>query len=361
MAFQILHYSDHFSKQQIDFARSLGIAEQDMHKALLRLEREKTPEEVKEEILLDMEGKRCPHCQKVWPVDQKTRYRNRHRNACEKIHAKKNQAQFLKQPQPMSSSKSSTPSSSSASPTSSSRNSTASRQTSISSQSRPAKRKLDDTNGWSSGSDCADEGTCATTTEEQSTAHPTGKRPKPADKNTNEPIVGKASFKQQSGTIEIDRAHKFVTWQPEHRLTNTQPVVLQMADLRNFQRNTAAGSTPNPRRGLVLKIITQAVGHLDSVAHVFRFPCTDEGRGDANAFSDVLCPLAKAARCRELGSRTSAGQGTISSSQEVDVVANAESMTSQAVGVADSIEANEGVEVEEDEDSSDVEWEPVLL
>ena len=360
MAFQMLPYSAFFSPQQINLARSLGTTEQDMHKTLLNLERKKTPEEVKEEILLEMEGKRCPHCQKVWPVDQKIRYRNRHRNACEKLKAKKNQAQLLEQTQSVSSSEASRRSPSPASPTSSSQSSTASTQTSISSQSRSAKRKLDDSEGSSSGNDCSAEEQDQAATEQQSPAQPSAKRPKTADENHNEPLMGKASFKHQPGAIGIERAREFVTWLPENHLIGVQPVVIRMLDLKNFQRNTAAGGPPKPNRGLVLKIITQAVGESVSAAHTFRFPCTDEGRRDADAFSDVLSPFGKAARSRELDPHMSAGQGPVSVNQGLDVVVNVESTTTEVVvGVADTVEENNGNE-DGDEDGSDVEWDTVI-
>lgn len=359
MAFQVLPYSAFFSPQQINLARSLGTPEQDMHKTLLNLERKKTPEEVKEEILLEMEGKRCKYCQKVWPVDQKIRYRNRHRNACEKLQAKKNQAQLLEQTQSVSSSEASQRSPSPASPTSSSQSPTASSQTSMSSQSRSAKRKLDDSEGPSSGDDCSAEEQDQATTEQQSTAHSSAKRPKTADENHNEPLTGQASFKHQPGAIGIDRAREIITWLPESHLIRVQPVVIRMLDLRNFQRNTAGGPS-NPKRGLVLKIITEAVGELVSAAHTFRFPCTDKGRRDADAFSEVLSPFGRAARSRELGSHMSSGQGPVLAIQGIDVIANVESTTTEViVGVADTAEENDGLE-DGDEDGSDVEWDTVI-
>jgi hypothetical protein len=358
MAFKMLPYSAFFSKQQINLARSLGTTEQDMHKTLLNLERKKTPEEVKEEILLEMEGKRCPHCQKVWPVDQKIRYRNRHRNACEKLQAKKNQAQFSEQTQSVSSSEASQRSPSPASPNSSSQSSTASSQTSISSQSQPAKRKLDDGEGPSSGDVCAAEAKDQAITEQQSTARPSAKRPKTADENHNEPLIGKASFKQQPGAIGIDRARETVTWLPENHLIGVQPVVIRMRDLINFQRNTAAGGPSKPNRGLVLKIITQAVGELVPAAHTFRFPSTNKGRRDADAFSDILSPFGKAARSRELDSHMSTGRGPVLASQGLDVIANVERTTLE-VGVADTAEENDGAK-DGNEDSSDVEWDNVI-
>jgi hypothetical protein len=131
---------------------------------------------------------------------------------------------------------------------------------SFSSPSRSPKRnpKAADENGLASGDDEV-EGTANDSNEQkQWEASPLAKRPKLAEDNASELIIGKALFKKQPGTINIDRARNLITWQPEDR-TTANAVVIIMADLINYQRNTAGGAS-NPKRGLNHKIISQGPG-----------------------------------------------------------------------------------------------------
>lgn len=288
-------YKDTYTQTQIDEVRALGTSERDMLEILICTQDYKlTVEDARKAIIAREEGKNCPYCGKELEPGQARRYRNRHVNGCAKKREKGSLIRTLEQTQPASPPKSPLPTSSPASskPTPSSASS-------FSSPSRSPKRKAADENGPASG-DGEVEGTMNDSNEqEQSEASPLAKRPKLAEDNASELIMGKALFKKQPGTIDIDRARNLITWQPED-CTIAKAVVIMMADLTNYQRNTAGGAS-NPGGGLNHKIISQGLGEPKPSSHIFKFPSTDDGRRVSDAISDVLAPLARAARSRDDG------------------------------------------------------------
>lgn len=400
MPYEKESYRKAFGQREIDYVRSLGIPERDMHEVIILVcKLGRTPEQAKE-MMIEKEGaKCCPHCKKELPFDMKPRYRNRHINRCTKKLRLRSQSQVSEQVQPASPLHSSSPSSSPASTSSPSPNSTASSSSSLSSPSRSPKRKVDDANDLFSGNDDLSTKTNHSNDEERSGASPSAKRPKLFEKSANEPITCKTSFMQQPGTINIDIDRKFVTWHSDDR-TGAHPVVIPIANLKNLQRTTAA--TASKSKGLALKLFAQDLEDLEPTVYLFRFSSTNDGDSEARTIDEALLPFAKAARSREHVEKTTTVNPPVDSTTAVERTPTAplatpaldpESasdqdmcMTSQGnastspneeseVVVADNVEEDDGLEEEiaaksaeveededdeDDEDSSDVRWENTL-
>lgn len=130
-------------------------------------------------------------------------------------------------------------------------------------------------------------------------APPSAKRPKSADDAANEPIeyfdlpiITKAVFNKQPGTIEIDRED--ITWEPED-LTAVGPVFIRTADLTHYQRNTT-GNPSRPGYGSVHRTSHQEAGEPQQTLHTFKFPSTDNGRQDSETFFEAVRSVRRAAK-----------------------------------------------------------------
>jgi hypothetical protein len=304
------HYTEVFSAEEIAEMEALGIPKDDLHEILVMTKRHNIAlEDAKKALIEKKAAEYCPYCDEFLGGRLKKRYKNKHINE----HKKKNHSvKFGPNAQPTEQTQVESPPDSSAStpapatptpaveqtqvespaesPASSTTpttpTSSASSASSFSSPSSTPKRRFDDENELLSTDDQPGETTQDNDAPEQSDAAPIAKRPKLQKDIIEDPIICSATFQKLPGEFSIDGAREYITWYPEDR-TAAQPVVIRMADVANYQRNTGP-RIPEAKRGLVHKTLSKETDEEEPTSRFFHFTPTDDGRRASEAVQEVM-------------------------------------------------------------------------